>query len=89
MSKLIVYIIIAFVNVFLHIFRSILVIKSGRLLASFFNMICYTFSAVVIKFIAEFDLTTAILVQAGTNFVGCYVAMWVADKFLTSKKEKH
>ena len=87
MSKLIIYIIIAFVNVFLHIFRSILVIKSGKFLASFFNMICYTFSAVVIKFIAEFDLWTAIAVQAGTNFVGCYAAMWVADKFL--KKKEH
>jgi hypothetical protein len=74
-NSLLLYIIIAFINVFLHIFRSILVIKSGKFVASFFNCVCYTFSAVVIKFIAEFDLLTAILVQAGTNFVGCYVAM--------------
>lgn len=80
--SLIVYIIIAFVNVFLHIFRSILVIKSTKFTASLANCVCYTFSAVVIKFISEVDLMTAILVQASTNFVGCYVAMWVADKFL-------
>jgi hypothetical protein len=84
--SLIVYIIIAFVNVFLHIFRSILVIKSTKFTASLANCICYTFSAVVIKFISEVDLMTAILVQATTNFVGCYVAMWVAEKFL--KKDK-
>ena len=84
-SNLLVYIIIAFINVFLHIFRSILVIKSNKFTASFFNCICYTFSAVVIKFIAEFDLATAIAVQAGTNFVGCYAAMWVAEKFLKHK----
>jgi hypothetical protein len=40
---------------------------------------------VVIKFIAEFDLWVAIAVQAGTNFVGCYTAMWVAEKFLKQK----
>lgn len=87
-NNLLLYIIIAFINVFLHIFRSILVIKSNKLTASFFNCVCYTFSAVVVKFIAEFDLMTAILVQAGTNFVGCYVAMWVAEKFLKMKKNE-
>lgn len=85
--SLIVYIIIAFVNVFLHIFRSILVIKSTKFTASLANCVCYTFSAVVIKFISEVDLMTAILVQASTNFVGCYVAMWVADKFLKKNDE--
>lgn len=84
-NSLLLYIIIAFINVFLHIFRSILVIKSGKFVASFFNCVCYTFSAVVIKFIAEFDMLTAILVQAGTNFVGCYVAMCAAEKFLKQK----
>ena len=54
--------------------------------ASLFNCICYTFSAVVIKFIAEFDIWTAITVQAVTNFIGCYVGMWAADKFLERKK---
>lgn len=85
--SLVVYIIIAFINVFLHIFRSILVIKSTKFTASLANCVCYTFSAVVIKFISEVDLFTAILVQATTNFVGCYVAMWVADKFLKKKDE--
>ena len=40
------------------------------------------------KFIAEFDMLTAILVQAGTNFVGCYVAMWAAEKFLKQEKNE-
>lgn len=87
-SNLLIYIIVAFINVFLHIFRSILVIKSNKLTASLFNCICYTFSAVVVKFIAEFDLWTAIAVQAGTNFVGYYVGMWAADKFLEKKKNE-
>lgn len=76
------YFIISFINVFLHIARSILVIKSSKLIASFANCVCYTFSAVVIKFIAEVDLWIAICVQATTNFFGCYVAMLVCEKVL-------
>ena len=82
------YVIISLANVFLHIFRSILVIKSSKLSASFFNCVCYTFSAIVIKFIAEVDLITAIIVQASTNFIGCYVAMWVSEKYLKKQEEK-
>ena len=79
--KLLIYIVVAFINVFLHIARSILVIKSTKLIASTANCICYTFSAIVIKFIAETDLITAIIVQAITNFIGCYTAMWACELF--------
>lgn len=81
------YILISLTNVFLHIVRSILVIKSGKLTASLANCICYTFSAVVIKFIAEADLWVAIAVQATTNFLGCYLAMWFCDYVLKKQKE--
>ena len=79
---IILYILISLINVFLHIVRSILVIKSGKFIASFANSICYTFSAVVIKFIAEVDLWIAIVVQASTNFVGCWLAMYFCDWFV-------
>ena len=82
---LLLYIIISLTNVFLHIVRSILVIKSGKLLASFANCICYTFSAVVIKFISEVDLWIAIAVQASTNFIGCYAAMMFCEYILKNK----
>lgn len=86
---LLLYIIISFINVFLHIIRSILVIKSTKVIASLSNCICYTFSAVVIKFIAETDLITAIIVQAITNFLGCYVAMYTAEKLNTKQVVKY
>lgn len=82
-----IYFIISFINVFLHIVRSILVIKSSKLTASVANSICYTFSAVVIKFIAEVDLWIAIAVQATTNFIGCYIAMWFCEWLLERKKK--
>jgi hypothetical protein len=79
---LVLYIVISLTNVFLHIVRSILVIKSSKVVASLANCICYTFSAIVVKFIAETDLMIAILVQASTNFVGCYLAMVFCDYML-------
>ena len=83
---LFIYFCTALVNVFLHILRSILVIKSTKFAASLANCITYTFSAVVIKFIAEFDLWIAICVQAITNFIGTWLAMHVYE--LYEKKHK-
>lgn len=86
-TSILLYVIISLVNVFLHIFRSILVIKSTKLTASLANCVCYTFSAIVIKFISEVDLWVAIAVQASTNFIGCYIAMWASEKFLNKHKQ--
>lgn len=85
---IVLYIIISLVNVFLHIVRSILVIKANKVIASLANCICYTFSAIVIKFIAETDLWIAITVQASTNFIGCYLAMWFCEWWLNERKEE-
>jgi len=86
---LVLYVIISLVNVFLHIVRSILVIKSGKFVASMSNCICYTFSAVVIKFISEVDLWIAIAVQATTNFLGCYLAMLFCEMVLNKDKKSY
>lgn len=78
--NLILFILVSLINVFLHIFRSILVIKASKLSASAANCITYTFSAVVVKFISESSLLVAIIVAAVTNFIGCYLAMYVYEK---------
>lgn len=74
--NIIVYFIVAFINVFLHILRSIMVIKATKVAASLANCLCYTFSAIVIKFIAEVDLWIAVCVQSSTNYIGTWLAMW-------------
>ena len=43
---IIIYFLISLINVILHIVRSILVIKSSKLIASLANCICYTFSVI-------------------------------------------
>ena len=85
---IIIYIIISLINVFLHIVRSILVIKSGKFIASLANCICYTFSAVVIKFIAEVDLWIAIAVALIFVATGKDI-LYTADMFVTDHLYAH
>lgn len=85
--NLILFIIVSLINVFLHIFRSILVIKATKLIASLANCITYTFSAVVVKFISESSLEVAIIVAASTNFIGCYLAMYIYELIYEHKLE--
>lgn len=90
MYTLTLYFIISFTNVFLHTAKNIIIIKHpSKLIGSLGNCVCYTFSAIVIKFIAETDLWTAITVQAITNFCGCYLAMYLTEKFLHNKQNNY
>lgn len=51
------------------------------------NCITYTFSAVVVKFISESSLVVAIIVAASTNFIGCYLAMYVYEWYAKRKNK--
>ena len=86
--NLFLFILISLINVFLHIFRSILVIKATKFKASLANCITYTFSAVVVKFISESSLEIAITVAALTNFIGCYLAMYIYEIIYENKNIK-
>lgn len=86
---ILMYIIVSLVNVFIHVAKTILVIKSTKPIASIANCICYTFSAIVIKCISEVDLWIAIVVQASTNFLGCYLAMWFCEKIYKLKNTQN
>jgi len=76
---MLIYFICSFVNVFIHVIKTLLIVNSGKFVSSLSNSFCYTFSAVVVKFIAESDLTTAIIVSATTNFLGCYCGKYVYE----------
>ena len=86
--NLLLFIVISFINVFLHVYKNILVIKSSKLIASLVNCITYTFSAVVVKFISESSLIVAMIVAMSTNFLGCYVAMYVYEQYDKRKSKK-
>lgn len=81
--EIVVYATISLLNVFLHTAKNVIIIKhKSKLVGSLSNCICYTFSAVVIKFIAQTDLWIALCVQAVTNFTGCYIALLFTEQIL-------
>lgn len=77
---MITYIFVSFLNVFFHVVKTLMIVKASKLVVSTANCFCYTFSAVVVKFIADSDLIVAILIAAFTNFAGCYAGMFVFEK---------
>ena len=85
---MITYIFVSFLNVFFHVVKTLMIVKASKLVASTANCFCYTFSAVVVKFIAESDLMVAILIAAFTNFAGCYAGMYVFEKFKKQYQSK-
>ena len=76
---MITYFICSFINVFIHVIKTLLIVNSGKMVSSLCNSFCYTFSAIVVKFIAESSLTTAIIISATTNFLGCYCGKYVYE----------
>lgn len=76
---MVTYFICSFINVFIHVIKTLLIVNAGKMVSSICNSFCYTFSAIVVKFIAESDMTSAIIIAATTNFLGCYCGKFVYE----------
>lgn len=76
---MVTYFICSFINVFIHVIKTLLIVNSGKMVSSICNSFCYTFSAVIVKFIAESSMTEAIIISATTNFLGCYCGKYVYE----------
>ena len=82
---LLVFIGINLINVILSTMKSILTIKSTRLVATLINAIAYGFYSLIVKQMSDFDTTIVVVVTIGTNLIGVYFSMWLLDKL---KKDK-
>lgn len=82
---LIMFIGINLINVILSTMKSIMTIKSTRLVATLINAISYGFYALIVKSMASYDTTTIVIVTILANLIGVYFSMWLLDKF---KKDK-
>lgn len=73
------------VNVMLSTMKSILTIKSTRLIATIFNASSYGFYALIVKQMSGFDTYVVVTVTIIANLIGVYFSMWLLDKL---KKDK-
>jgi len=82
---MVVFVILQFINVVLGSLRSLTVAKGSKHVAMLFNVISFTFYAVVVKSIQSQEVWFVVLITALTNLVGYYVADFIFNKMQKDK----
>ena len=80
MVAIIIFTVCSLVNVILSTMKTILTVRSTKVVASVINAITYGFYAIVVKQLANLDLTVTVIVTIATNLIGVYISMWIMDK---------
>lgn len=80
MVAIIIFTVCSLVNVILSTMKTILTVRSTKVVASIINAITYGFYAIVVKQLASLDLTVTVIVTIATNLIGVYLSMWLMDK---------
>ena len=80
MVAIIIFTVCSLVNVILSTMKTILTVRSTKVVASVVNAVTYGFYAIVVKQLASLDLTITVIVTIATNLIGVYLSMWLMDK---------
>ena len=80
MVAIIIFTVCSLVNVILSTMKTILTVRSTKVVASIVNAVTYGFYAIVVKQLASLDLTVTVIVTIATNLIGVYLSMWLMDK---------
>lgn len=80
MVQIIIFTVCSLVNVILSTMKTILTVRSTKIVASIINAVTYGFYAIVVKQLASLDLTVTVIVTIATNLIGVYLSMWLMDK---------
>lgn len=73
------------INVVLSTLKSILTIKSTRMVAAIINALSYGFYALIVKSMASYEMSVVVGITIVANLIGVYFSMWLLEKF---KKDK-
>ena len=87
MKIIIIFIILQLINVILSTIRSVLTVKSGKIVASISSAIYFGFYTIIVIYTAadNMNLWIKVLITALTNLMGTYIGKLILDK---SKKER-
>ena len=87
MKIIIIFIILQLINVILSTIRSVLTVKSGKIVASISSAIYFGFYTIIVIYTAadNMNLWIKVLITALTNLIGTYIGKLILDK---SKKER-
>lgn len=76
----VIFFIINLVNVGLMTTKSILTIKSTKLIASCMNAVAYGFYALIVKSMMNIETEVVIVCTVLANLIAVYFSMWLLDK---------
>ena len=80
MVAIIIFTVCSLVHVILSTMKTILTVRSTKVVASVVNAVTYGFYAIVVKQLASLDLIVTVIVTIATNLIGVYLSMWIMDK---------
>ena len=75
MTQIIIFTVCSLVNVILSTMKTILTVRSTKVVASIINAVTYGFYAIVVKQLASLDLTVTVIVTIVTNLIGVYFSI--------------
>lgn len=74
------YIVCSLISAFLRAFRIILINGENEFVGSLANAATFAFAALVTKFVCNSSWGTAFTVELISNFLACWIAMWLGKK---------
>ena len=81
-----IFVALSVVNVVLSTIKSIMTIKSGKVMASIINAVYFgLYTVVVIYTVCDLPLWLKVAVTAVTNLIGVFVVKWIEEKMRKDK----
>ena len=81
-----IFVALSVVNVVLSTIKSIMTIKSGKVMASLINAVYFgLYTVVVIYTVCDLPLWLKVAVTAITNLIGVFVVKWIEEKMRKDK----
>lgn len=80
-----IFFVCSLINVMLSTVKTILTVRSTKLVATIINALTYGFYAIVVKQLATFSLPVTVTITILTNIVGVYLSMFILEKFQKDK----
>lgn len=79
MDSVVLYVLCSLLSSFLRALRIVLLNTDNKILAASINSLTFATAALVTKFVCNSSWEIAFVIECTSNFIGCYIAMFIKD----------
>ena len=76
-----IFFICSLINVMLSTVKSILTVKSTKLVATIINAVSYSFYTIIVKQMVGLSFEMTVIITFVSNMIGVYSSMWILERF--------